>query len=607
MAGTLTVAACGSPPPVKHPTTTTVAPGMTTTTARATSSSTTTTTAPSARLDNVATFAEAPGKTPAFISPITPTGYATVANTAQFSSLMWRPLVWPGTGEQLGPDPTKSLYSSIDYNSNDTSVTITLKDWAWSDGQPVTARDLSFFLDLVRSNKSAWSGYVPGQFPDNIASATVTGERTLLLKLKGAWSQFWFTDDQLSLITPVPQHVWDKESTSGKVGNYDETVAGARSVWTYLESQARDTATFATNPLWKTVDGPWMLRSFGTGQATFVPNPAYSGSDPPALASFQELAFANGTEEVDALAAGRLDVGYLPQDLLADRSVLHEAGFGLAPWVGLDLAGIIPNLTNPKVAPLLHQAYIRQALQELVDQKALVSSVFGGFASASYGPVPLAPANNPYAAPPEQAAPYPFSITKATNLLTAHGWQAGTPGTPRTCVNPRACGPGITQGEALSMNLSYPSGDATLAEELEVIKSAAVQAGVLIKLVATPPASFARQIKPCTSTCSWQLATYQGYPYSIEPTGEGLFVKGSPGDLGGYNDATNTANVAASLHDNGPSEFYDYVDYLVTQVPWIWLPSRDYQLTEVSSTLKGVTPQDAYLYLSPEDWSSAST
>ena len=30
-------------------------------------------------------------------------------------------------------------------------------------------------------------------------------------------------------------------------------------VLSYLESQAKDLKTYATNPLWQTVDGPWKL------------------------------------------------------------------------------------------------------------------------------------------------------------------------------------------------------------------------------------------------------------------------------------------------------------------------------------------------------------
>lgn len=568
-------------------------PAGTTTTTVTTTTTTTTT--------NTATFAEAPGQAPDFIAPITPVGANSIANTAQFSALMWRPLVWPGTGHQLGPNPTKSLYSSIAYNHADTAVTITLKRWNWSDGAPVTARDITFFLNLVRANEPAWSGWVPGQLPANIKSATVTGPRTLLLDLTTSVSPFWFTDNELSLITPLPQQAWDKQSPAAKVGNYDQTTSGAKKVWAFLVSQARDTATFATNPLWQVVDGPWRLAQFTTaGEATFVPNPAYSGADTPSLTQFIELPFASVTAEVDALAAGKVDVGYLSTGLLGEAPILAKAGLKLSPWVALGMAALIPNLANPTVGPILRQTYVRQALQRLVDQPDIVQSVYAGHASASYGPVPLAPAD-PYVSPAERAQPYKFSITEAAALLSAHGWQVSAGGTD-VCNIPTSCGTGIVKGQALVLSLAYPSGNRQLAAEVELIKSAALQAGVVINLKAEPPATFVATVKPCPSACSWELATFEGYPYKVLPGGEGLFLKGSPLDLGSYNSPTNAANVAATMRNPKPAAFYAYEDYLVTQVPWIWLPSPDYRLSEVNASLAGVTPQNVYRYLDPEDW-----
>ena len=39
------------------------------------------------------------------------------------------------------------------------------------------------------------------------------------------------------LDVPVLQHAWDKTSATGKVGNYDETTAGAKSVFDFLNSR----------------------------------------------------------------------------------------------------------------------------------------------------------------------------------------------------------------------------------------------------------------------------------------------------------------------------------------------------------------------------------
>jgi hypothetical protein len=47
---------------------------------------------------------------------------------------------------------------------------------------------------------------------------------------------------------------------------------------------------------------------------------------------------------------------------------------------------------------------------------------------------------------------------------------------------------------------------------------------------------------------------------------------------------------------------YQWQDYLATQLPVEWEPNADYQLTEVASNLKGVTPQSPTLDITPENW-----
>ena len=70
----------------------------------------------------------------------------------------------------------------------------------------------------------------------------------------------------------------------GQGGNYDQTTAGAKAVYAFLQKQGGDMATFTTNPLWKVVDGPWQLSAFSSdGDYAYVPNKNYSGPDKPTL------------------------------------------------------------------------------------------------------------------------------------------------------------------------------------------------------------------------------------------------------------------------------------------------------------------------------------
>ena len=55
--------------------------------------------------------------------------------------------------------------------------------------------------------------------------------------------------------------------------------ANATKIFDFLYKQSKSVSTYATNPLWQTVDGPYKLSSFNdsTGAFTMVPNTTYSG------------------------------------------------------------------------------------------------------------------------------------------------------------------------------------------------------------------------------------------------------------------------------------------------------------------------------------------
>ena len=84
----------------------------------------------------------------------------------------------------------------------------------------------------------------------------------MVIDLTRSYNPQFYADNVLATIPLLPQHAWDKTSPTGKVGNYDETPSGAKAVWNFLQAQGRTWVTFATNPLWQVVDGPWKLAAF---------------------------------------------------------------------------------------------------------------------------------------------------------------------------------------------------------------------------------------------------------------------------------------------------------------------------------------------------------
>ncbi|MGH9063672.1 MAG: ABC transporter substrate-binding protein, partial [Acidimicrobiales bacterium] len=128
--------------------------------------------------------------------------------------LLWPPLVYIGDHGNAKVNPDKSMYSSIAYSNGDKTVTVKLKPWSWSDGKPITSWDFMFMYNLAKFNKTAWSQYAPGLIPDNVTSFTAPDASTVVLQLKQAYNPTFFTDNQLGLLAPIPQHAWDKTSSS---------------------------------------------------------------------------------------------------------------------------------------------------------------------------------------------------------------------------------------------------------------------------------------------------------------------------------------------------------------------------------------------------------
>ncbi len=565
---------------------------------------------------NTVTMALPPSFAANYIFPLEPPGKFTTANDQYLAYLMWRPLYWYGVGESPVINTQLSLADLPVWSANSKTVTITLKPYKWSDGQPVTTRDVQFWQDLMNVEKTNWGAYVPGAYPDNITSMTVLSPSTFQLHLNKAYNHTWFLYNELSQITPIPQQAWDKTSASGKVGNYDMTPAGAKAVYKYLNSASDSKSTWTSNPLWQVVDGPWKISQFtpSNGQATFVPNKAYSGPVKPTISKFEELPFTADAAEYNQITSGSgPDIGYVPwQDVNSQKSRIAKLGYTISPWIIFSFNYMQLNLNSAGVGPILSQLYVRQALQDVIDQPAVVAGPYGGYAVPSYGPVPVAPANS-FADSFEKSNPFPFSTTKAKALLASHGWtiESGV----ETCTKPGSaaneCGTGVASGAKMVFNLQYATGFASFDQSMASYKSNASRAGIQINLTSAPFSTVVGNATPCKPgpKCTWQIQNWGGgwvYTPDYYPTGGELFETGAGSNLGSYSSSTMDGLIAAT-HTASPAQaqaaLNAYQDYTSTQLPGvIFEPEPDYQVTLVKNGLTGVTPQNAYSFITPESF-----
>src|SRR6516165_12621477 len=106
--------------------------------------------------------AEQPLSPPTYIFPLISGQYYTVANTSNLQTLLYLPLYWYGDGGNTAIDYRLSIGNPPAYSDGNRVVTITLKHYLWSDGEAVSARDVAFWINLLKANKLNWASYVLG-------------------------------------------------------------------------------------------------------------------------------------------------------------------------------------------------------------------------------------------------------------------------------------------------------------------------------------------------------------------------------------------------------------------------------------------------------------
>jgi peptide/nickel transport system substrate-binding protein len=553
------------------------------------------------------------GQGPTWIWPFVPIADESVPNGQDFEQILYRPLYMFGNnGNSVQVNYSLSPANAPVYSDGGKTVTIQLKGWKWSDGESVDAQDVAFWLNMMKAEKANYAGYTPGTLPDNLASYSITGPDTIVLHLTKTYASTWFTYNQLAEITPMPL-AWDVSSAGAKPGSggCHTSTAGCAAVFNFLTAQAKDTATYATSSIWSVVDGAWKLSSFNlTGDDTFVPNKAYSGSPKPTISAFKFVTYTTDTAEYTALTTGSLDIGAIPPADLPQKPLSQAlpssnplgSGYTLYPFYTYAIAYYLINFNNPTVGPALKQLYFRQALMYVDDQEGMSKAIYRGYAYPTTGPVPPEPANA-FEPAVEKAnggdGPYPFSIAKAKSVLESHGWKLV--GGVMTCETPSLCGSGVKAGTQAKFNMAYTSGVSSLTQQEDVYKSDAAQAGISISLQAESFSTLLGLAGP--KNTSWSMIDISGWAYDgpgYLPTGEPLFLTGAPSNSGSYSSST-MDNYIKTIQDNSSMTlFHQYATYTAEQLPFIWVPQA-YFIQAVKSDIHGVTFNPMYTFL-PEYW-----
>lgn len=548
-------------------------------------------------------------RTPNWILPISAPGY-TQGENAIFGQALYRSLYQyklDGTA-QYNIDPQRSMAEPPVVSDGGKTLTITLKDNTWSDGKPVTTKDIQFWYDLVTANKDKWASYRAGGFPDNIAQWSVKDDKTFSITTTKAYNTAWFVDNQLNRITPLPQHAWDRDSATAAVGGQASTPEGARKVFDFLTAAAKDLKTYDSNELWKVNSGAWKLERYvPNGEVTLTAQPKYSGVDKPKLTKVVLRPFTSDDAEFNVLRAGGIDYGYVPAANVSQEEHLKSKGYTISPWYGWSITYLQLNFNNPKTGVLFHQPYLRQALQMLIDQPTISKVIWSGTAAPTCGPVPAKPGTGGTDA---AGCAYSFDPAKAKGLLESHGWKV-TPDGQTTCqapgTGPNQCGEGVAAGTPLTFTVTSQTGFTATTKMFAEIKSQMAKLGIQLTIKEVPDSvAVTPTCKSTEAACSWDMSFFgsQGsWYYPAFASGERLFATGAPVNLGSYSNPEADRLIEATQFSGDESALKAYNDFLATDLPVLWMPNPVFQLSAYRSGLQGVEPQDPMNLMYFQDWS----
>jgi peptide/nickel transport system substrate-binding protein len=533
------------------------------------------------------TVAEPPGATPTWEFPVTPGANSSVYTAFSFQYEQWRPLLWIVNGVHPVEYKPMSMANDPVYTNSNKTVTITLKGWTWSDGQPITSKDALFWIDearaAIKESPANWGNYTPKYgLPDQLVSATTPDSKTLVLTLNASVNPTWFTENELPLIQPIPSHAWAKASASGPTLDFTKP-ANAKKIYDFLAAQSKSTKTYSTNPLWQVVDGPYHLTAFNdtTGAFTMAPNAKYGGPHVTPQSTLQAVPFTSDTAELNAVKAGSLDQGYVPltdvPQIPGIKTTYNVFGY---PGFGFNYLTYNFEDTTGDFNKIISQLYIRQAFAHLEDEAGYIKSFFHGAGGQAYGPVPSIPAT-PYTPSNALSNPFPFSVSAATSLLKSHGWTINAGGTDvcaKAGTSATECGAGIPAGTKLAFNMIYNTSPAIIGQQVTDLVSQAKKAGFNITLKSD---NFNHMIATYYDVANpkgknlWAMEDFGGFSISAYPTMLGIFNSTGSFNIGGYVDKKADTLINASVTSGNPAAVKAEAEYLTAQQPSLFEPLVD--------------------------------
>ena len=291
---------------------------------------------------------------------------------------------------------------ATDYSVSEDGLLWTVQirdDVKFTDGEPLTARDVAFTYNTVKGSSSVNDFTM-------LDHAEVLNDTTVAFHMTRPFSIWPYT---MAVVGIIPEHAYDS-------------------------------ATYGSNPIGS---GRYILKQWDKGQQVILDaNPDYYGEQP----NMQRVTIVFMEEDAAFLAAqaGEVDLAYTSATY-SDQTV---EGYSLAAYESVDNRGFnlpaIPEQTTESGKRIGNDftadVQVRRAINIGVDRQEMIDHVLNGYGSPAYSVCDQMPWYNP-------DSEVAYDPEKAKTLLDEAGWKTGEDGIREK------------DGVKAELNLLYATGD----------------------------------------------------------------------------------------------------------------------------------------------------
>jgi peptide/nickel transport system substrate-binding protein len=319
------------------------------------------------------------------------------------------------------------------------TYTLKLKPTAkWSDGTPVTADDVIYFINTVK-NPAAGSPAISGF--DKVDTLTKVDDHTVEIKMKQIFAPFLN-----SLVTGiVPAHILKDVPLKDLQKN-----------------------PYGIDPAKTVTNGPWKWTEWTQGQhITLDADPNYWGEKKPHIAKIIYKQYADQNTEVQAIIKGDTQMSEaIPVTQVDAVKKIDNLSVILAPGPQYEYLGFNFKDANfpDKYSPFKGQK-TRQAIAYAINRQGMVDNVLKGTGKPLNAP--FLPGS--WADPGDAAVNYDFNPEKAKQLLAEDGWKAGKDGIL------------AKDGHRFSFELQYNAGNSRRTQVAAIIQQNLGDVGIEVK------------------------------------------------------------------------------------------------------------------------------